>query len=123
MVQTYSIEFKEEACKRVWSDISATQAARELGINVNTLYTWMSRFKEHPAEPFVGICIYRPFIGNEKARDKAVEKGRDSLSYYHYYKLDKKYDELIEQDRKGNPLLETIKKNVGGRKKGNFLPW
>lgn len=54
MAQTYSIEFKEEACKRVQSGIPAAQVARELGINVNTLYTWMSRFKEHPTEPFVG---------------------------------------------------------------------
>ena len=54
MAQTYSIEFKEEACKRVQSGIPAAQVARELGINVNTLYTWMSRFKEHPAQPFVG---------------------------------------------------------------------
>ena len=30
------------------------QVARELGVNVNTLYTWMSHFKEHPSEPFVG---------------------------------------------------------------------
>lgn len=54
MAQTYSIEFKEEACKRVQSGIPAVQVAMELGINVNTLYSWMSRFKEHPAQPFVG---------------------------------------------------------------------
>ena len=41
MAQTYSIEFKEEACKRVQSGIPAAQVARELGINVNTLYTWI----------------------------------------------------------------------------------
>lgn len=52
--QTYNIEFKEEACKRVQSGVPAAQVARELGVNVNTLYTWMSRFKEHPVEPFVG---------------------------------------------------------------------
>ena len=54
MAQTYSIEFKEEACKRVQSGVPAAQVARELGVNVNTLYTWMSHFKEHPSEPFVG---------------------------------------------------------------------
>ena len=32
MAQTYSIEFKEEACRRVQSVISATQVARELGV-------------------------------------------------------------------------------------------
>ncbi len=54
MAQTYSIEFREEACKRVQSEIPATQVARKLRINVNTLYIRLSRFKEHPAEPFVG---------------------------------------------------------------------
>ena len=54
MAQTYSIEFKEEACKRVQSGVPAAHVARELGVNVNTLYTWMPRFKEHPAESFVG---------------------------------------------------------------------
>jgi len=54
MAQTYSIEFKEEACKQVQSGVSAAQVARELGINVNTLYAWMSRFKGHPTEPSVG---------------------------------------------------------------------
>ena len=54
MAQTYSIEFKEDACKRVQSGVPAAQVARDLGFNVNTLYTWMSRFKGHPTEPFVG---------------------------------------------------------------------
>lgn len=35
MAQTYHIEFKEGACKRVQSGIPAAQAARKLGINVN----------------------------------------------------------------------------------------
>lgn len=39
MAQTYSNEFKEQACKKVQSGVSAAQVARELGINVNTLYT------------------------------------------------------------------------------------
>ena len=54
MAQTYSTEFKKEACKRVQSGVPAAQVARELGINVNTLYSWMSRFKAHPTDPFVG---------------------------------------------------------------------
>lgn len=59
----------------------------------------------------------------KKVKDKAVEKGKDSLSYYHYHKFDKKYDELIEQARKENPLPETTEKNVAGRKKEKSLPW
>lgn len=39
MTQTYSIEFKEKAYKRVQSGVLAAQVTRELGVNVNILYT------------------------------------------------------------------------------------
>ncbi len=51
---------------------------------------------------------------------KVKEKGKGSLSYYHYHKFDKKYDELIKQARKENPLPETTKKKRGGKKKGKI---
>ena len=57
----------------------------------------------------------------KKVKDKAAEKGKHSLSYYHYYKFDKKYDELIEQARKENPLPETTEKKRGRKKKGKIL--
>ena len=57
----------------------------------------------------------------KKVKDKAAEKGTHSLSYYHYYKFDKKYDELIEQARKENPLPETTEKKRGRKKKGKIL--
>ena len=50
-----------------------------------------------------------------------VEKGKDFLSYYHYHKFDKKYDELIEQARKENPLPKTTEKKRGRKKKGKIL--
>lgn len=50
----YSNEFKEEAVKRVLSGIPATQVARELDINVQSLYTWKARYLKHPEQPFVG---------------------------------------------------------------------
>ena len=53
----------------------------------------------------------------KKVKDKAVEKGKCFLSYYHYHKFGKKYDELIKQARKENPLPETTKK-----KSGRMLP-
>lgn len=54
MKRTYSVEFKEETCKRVLSGVPAAQVARELGITSSTIYTWLYRYKEHPTEPFVG---------------------------------------------------------------------
>ena len=56
----------------------------------------------------------------KKAKDKAVEKGKESLSCYHYHKFDKKYDELIEQARKENPLPENTEKKRGRKKKGKI---
>ena len=32
----------------------------------------------------------------KKVKDKAVEKGKDFLSYYHYHKFDKKYGYCFE---------------------------
>lgn len=57
----------------------------------------------------------------KKVKDKAIEKGKNSLSYYHYHKFNKKYDELIGQARKENPLPETTKKKRGRKKKGKIL--
>ena len=50
----YSNEFKEEAVKRVLSGVPASQVAREIGVNVNSLYTWKTRYLKHPVQPFVG---------------------------------------------------------------------
>lgn len=50
----YSNEFKEEAVKRVLSGVPACQVAREIGVNVNSLYTWKARYLKHPEQPFVG---------------------------------------------------------------------
>jgi len=42
---SYTAEFKEAAVKlAVESDQPVTQTARELGVNVNTLHTWISKF-------------------------------------------------------------------------------
>ena len=57
----------------------------------------------------------------KKVKDKAVEKGKDSLSYYHCHKFDKRYDELIGQARKENPVPETTEKKRGRKKKGKIL--
>lgn len=59
----------------------------------------------------------------KKVKDKAVEVGKETLSYYHYHKFDKRYDELIKQAREENPLPATTEKNMGERKKERFLLW
>lgn len=57
----------------------------------------------------------------KKVKDKAVEAGKETLSYYHYHKFDKRYDELIKQAREENPLPVTTEKKRGRKKKGKIL--
>ena len=88
---------------------------------------YQSVFCSSPVE--MGILLELPrypafidlLLEMKKVKDKAVEKGKDSLSYYHYHKFDKKYDELIEQAGKENPLPETTEKKRGRKKKGKIL--
>lgn len=76
--------------------------------------------ENHPEQKWASAFIDL-LLEMKKVKDKAVEKGKDSLSYYHYHKLEKQYDELIEQARKKNPLSETTEKKRGRRKKGKNL--
>ena len=70
----YSNEFKEEAVKRVLSGVPASQVAREIGVNVNSLYTWKTRYLKHPEQPFVGS-------GKLRADDDELRKLRQQVKY------------------------------------------
>jgi transposase len=60
-------------------------------------------------------------LAMKKVKDKAVEAGKESLSYYHHHKFDKRYKELIKQARDENPLPVTTEKKRGRKKKGKIL--
>lgn len=46
-VKSYSAEFKERAVKlAIESDQPIAQTARDLGVNENTLHTWLSKYHE-----------------------------------------------------------------------------
>ncbi len=68
MKKSYDIAYKVQVCKRV---IEAGElvptVATELDINENTLYTWVSKYKENKIKPFVGS-------GNIKPEDEAFKK-------------------------------------------------
>ncbi len=75
--------------------------------------------ENHPEQKWASAFIDL-LLEMKKVKEKAIEKGKDSLSYYHYHKFDKKYDELIGQTWKENPLPETTKKKRGRKKKGEI---
>ena len=76
--------------------------------------------ENHPEQKWASAFIDL-LLEMKKVKDKAVGKGKDSLSYYHHHKFDKKYDKLIEQARTENPLPETTEKKRGRKKKGKIL--
>ena len=57
----------------------------------------------------------------KKMRDEVAETGKETLSYYHLHKFDKKYNELIRQAGEENPLADTTGKRRGQKKKGKIL--
>ena len=52
MSSNYSSEFKQDAVKlAVESDQSVAQTARDLGVNANTLYTWITKYHQPDSAP------------------------------------------------------------------------
>jgi len=47
MSSSYSTEFKQDAAQlAIESDQSVAQTARDLGVNPNTLYTWITKYQQ-----------------------------------------------------------------------------
>ena len=76
--------------------------------------------ENHPEQKWASAFIDL-LLEMKKVKDKAVEVGKETLSYYHYHKFDKRYDELIKQAREENPLPVTTEKKRGRKKKGKIL--
>lgn len=54
-MRKYDVEYKQEVCKRIVDEGESTaQVARELGISADTIYTWVSRYREDGARSFPG---------------------------------------------------------------------
>lgn len=74
----YSLDFKLEAVKRVHQDGErATDVAKELGINLNTLNGWIRRFRQKTASecPFPGSGNLSP----EDEKMRRLEKENQDL--------------------------------------------
>ena len=55
MSKKYDPAYKLEVCKTVDSgDATVSELSRETGINENTLYTWMKKYRNNREKPFVG---------------------------------------------------------------------
>ena len=75
----YSNEFKEEAVKRFLGGVPASQIAREIDVNVNSLYTWKTRYLKHPEQPFVGSDKLRDDDDELRQQVKDLQQENDFL--------------------------------------------
>jgi len=62
MNSSYTSQFKQDAVKlAVESDQSVAQTARDLGVNGNTLYTWISKYHQPDAPTNKGAGEKYPY--------------------------------------------------------------
>ncbi|HHW74332.1 MAG TPA: transposase [Firmicutes bacterium] len=55
MAKRYSAEFKLEAVRRIKRTGEAvSKVATDLGVNENTMYGWVKRYRDKPVVPFPG---------------------------------------------------------------------
>jgi transposase len=87
---TYEPGFKEQAVKMA-EEAGAVKAAKDLGIPVNTLYTWISRTKAHGDRAHVGSGNKRQGRENDEIakltkRIKEIERAnqilKEALSFF-----------------------------------------
>jgi transposase len=80
---TYEPGFKEEAVK-LSIEVGAAKAARDLGVPVNTLYTWISRRRADEERAHVGSGKRRQTATSDenaklRKRNKELERANDIL--------------------------------------------
>ena len=61
MGKVYDAAYKLEVCKRVVEGgETVPSVSLELGVNENTIYTWVGRYRRNNKTPFVGSGNIRP---------------------------------------------------------------
>ena len=68
MAKNFDQAYKLEICKRVVENKESVAAiAREAGIHENTIYSWVSRYRQNNSKPFVGS-------GHVKSEDEDIKR-------------------------------------------------
>jgi transposase len=61
MGKNYDPAYKLEICKQIESGIATvTELSRETGINENTMYSWVNKYRKNKVLPFVGSGYILP---------------------------------------------------------------
>ena len=82
MSSNYSSQFKQDAVKlAVESDKTVAQTARDLGVNPNTLYTWISKYHQSETTSNKGAGEKHPYEELKRLRreNAQLKEERDIL--------------------------------------------
>jgi transposase len=61
MGRIYNTEYKTEVCRRVVEGGETVAAvSREIGVNENSIHSWVKRYRQNSSQPFVGSGNTRP---------------------------------------------------------------
>lgn len=113
-------DFKGTAVHDCWASYWNYKDCRHAVCCAHLLRELTGIAENHPKQKWTAAFIDL-LLEMKKLKDKAVETGKESLSYYHYHKFDKRYNELIKQGREENPLPVVTEKKRGRKKKGKIL--
>ena len=74
MSSNYSSEFKQNAVKlAVESDQSVAKTARDLGVNANTLYTWITKYRQPEFQTNKGSGENHPYDELKRLRREITQ--------------------------------------------------
>ncbi len=113
-------KFQGIAVHDCWASYWKYPKVQHAVCNAHLLRELIGIQENHPEQTWAPAFI-ELLLEMKKVKDKAIKTEKESLSYYHYHKFDKRYDELIELARQENPLPETTEKKRGRKKKGKIL--
>ncbi len=88
MGSSYSSEFKQDAVKlAVESEQSVAQTARDLGVNPNSLYTWISKYHQPESPANKGSGDKHPYEELKRLRreNAQLKEERDILKKAAYF--------------------------------------
>jgi len=76
--------------------------------------------ENHPKEKWASE-FKKLLLAMKSAKGKAIGKGKEKLSRYYLDKFDRKYDRILAQGYRKNPVVESSEKKRGRKKKGKVL--
>ena len=88
--------------------------------NAHILRELVNVIENHPEQTWAP-AFKKLLLDMLKAKEKAIAKGKESLSYYHLHKFSRTYDSIIETGSLENPLPESQPGKRGRKKRGKVL--